>query len=115
MAATPWIRDVAAYVLLVGLFAMGVALTMPLLLSLVSKRTPAREQGSSLGGAQAFGSLGVVPGPLVAGFLYEEVTPAAPFLVSAVLMGAAFLMTLLVYRESRRTAPTVATTSAPGR
>jgi len=115
MAATPWIREVAAYVLLVGLFAMGVALTMPLLLSLVSKRTPAREQGSILGGAQAFGSLGVVPGPLVAGFLYEEVTPAAPFLVSAVLMGAAFLMTLLVYRESRRTAPTVATTSAPGR
>jgi len=115
MAATPFLRDLTGYVLLVGLFAMGVALSMPLLLSLVSKRTPAHEQGSILGAVQAIGSLGVVPGPLVAGLLYERVTPAAPFLVSAVLMGGAFLMTLLVYRDSRRVPAAVPLASVPRR
>lgn len=109
MAATPFIRDLAAYVFLVGLFSMGVALTMPLLLSLVSKRTPAHEQGSILGAAQAFGSLGVVPGPFVAGLLYERVAPAAPFVSSSFLMGAAFLMTILVYRQSQKAPSAVST------
>lgn len=115
MAATPFLRDLTAYVLLVVLFSAGVALTMPLLLSLVSKRTPASEQGSLLGAAQAIGSLGIVPGPLIAGILYERVTPAAPFLVSAVLMGGAFLMSLLVYRESRRRSIIVPAAPALGR
>lgn len=115
MAAAPFSLDLAGYVFVVGLFSMGVALSMPLLLSLVSKRTPAHEQGSILGAVQAIGSLGVVPGPLVAGFLYERVTPAAPFLVSAMLMVGAFLMTLLVYRDSRRAPVVVPLASAPRR
>ncbi len=102
LAATPLIANLTAYVLLVGVFSTGVAIALPLVPSLVSKRTRPNEQGTILGAAQAIGSLGRVPGPLVAGFLYEQVNPAAPFLVSAALMGLGFAMTLLVYRESRR-------------
>lgn len=102
MALTPLIRDLAAYVLLVGLFATGVAITLPLIPSLVSKRIAPHEQGSILGSAQAIGSLGTVPGPLIAGFLYEQFSPAAPFLLSAAIMGLGFAMTVFVYRESAR-------------
>lgn len=105
LAATPLIRDLTAYLAMTGVFSFGVAVAIPLVPSLVSKRTPPHEQGSILGAAQAIGSLGRVPGPMVAGFLYEQVSRAAPFLVSAALMGLGFAMTLLVYRESRTRTP----------
>ena len=104
LAAAPLVANLAAYVGLVAVFSTGVAIALPLIPSLVSKRTPPHEQGSILGGAQAIGSLARVPGPFVAGLLYEQVGPAAPFLVSAGLMGIGFAMTILVYRESREVA-----------
>ena len=104
LAAAPLVANLAAYVGLVAVFSTGVAIALPLIPSLVSKRTPPHEQGSILGGAQAIGGLARVPGPFVAGLLYEQVGPAAPFLVSAGLMGIGFAMTILVYRESREVA-----------
>ena len=49
---------------------------------------------------------------LVAGFLFEQLNPAAPFLMGAALMAVGFAMTLLVYRESRRRAADLAATGA---
>ncbi len=109
LAAVPWIANVNAYVLLTGVVATGVAIAFPLVPSLVSKRTPPHEQGAILGITQSLGSLARVPGPLVAGVLFEQVNPAAPFLFGAGLMAIGFAMTLLVYRESRRDALTRAT------
>lgn len=102
LAIVPLIPNLSVYVLTTGIFATGVAIAFPLVPSLVSKRTPPQEQGAILGITQAFGSLARVPGPLVAGFLYEQLNPAAPFLLGAALMGLGFAMALLVYRESRR-------------
>jgi MFS transporter, DHA1 family, tetracycline resistance protein len=97
----PWAMHWSVYILLTGLVALGVAIAFPLIPSLVSKRTPPQEQGSVLGVAQSLGSLSRVPGPLVAGFLFDQVSPASPFLVAAALMAIGFGATLLVYRESR--------------
>ncbi len=102
LASVPLIRDLAAYVLLTGVVATGVAIAFPLIPSLVSKRTPPQEQGAVLGITQSLGSLARVPGPLVAGLLYEQINPAAPFILSAGLMALGFAMILLVYRESRQ-------------
>ena len=104
LAAVPWIANVNAYVLLTGVVATGVAIAFPLVPSLVSKRTPPHEQGAILGITQSLGSLARVPGPLVAGVLFEQVNTAAPFLLGAGLMAIGFAMTLLVYRESRNQA-----------
>jgi MFS family permease len=101
---TPWAVHWSVYVLLTGLVALGVAIAFPLIPSLVSKRTLPREQGTVLGVAQSLGSLARVPGPLVAGFLFEQVSPASPFLLGAALMAIGFGATLVVYRESRRAA-----------
>ena len=113
LAAVPLIADISAYVLLTGVVATGVAIAFPLVPSLVSKRTPPQEQGAILGITQSFGSLARVPGPLVAGFLFEQVHPAAPFLMGAALMAVGFGMTLLVYRESRRIASERAVAGTP--
>lgn len=104
LAATPLVRDLGAYILVVGVVAAGVAVAFPLLPSLVSKRTRPQEQGAVLGITQSIGSAARVPGPFVAGLLYEQINPAAPFELGAGLMAVGFAMTLLVYRESRRIA-----------
>ena len=98
----PWAQHWSVYVLLTGVVAAGVAIAFPLIPSLVSKRTPPQEQGSVLGVAQSLGSLARVPGPLVAGFLFDQVSPASPFLVGAALMAIGFGATLVVYRERGR-------------
>ncbi len=99
LAAVPWMRDLSAYILLVGVVATGVAIAFPLIPSLVSKRTPPKEQGTVLGITQSFGSLARVPGPFVAGLLYQQISPVAPFVLGAGLMVLGFAMTLLAYRE----------------
>lgn len=89
------------YVVVVAVVATGVAIAFPLIPSLVSKRTSPQEQGAVLGITQSLGSLARVPGPLVAGYMFDQVGPASPFLFAAALMALGFVMTLLVYRESR--------------
>lgn len=107
----PLVTHWTAYVALSGLVTLGVALAFPLIPSLVSKRTSPREQGAVLGVAQSLGSLGRVPGPLVAGLLFGSLGPASPFLLGAALMAIGFGATLVVYRESRHAA---ATPAGPG-
>jgi len=114
LAAAPLVASLAAYVLVTGVVSTGVAIAMPLVPSLVSKRTPTHEQGSILGDAQAMGSLGRIPGTIVAGILYEQVGRASPFLVSAAAMAVAFAIILLAYRESRQVAKAPVVAGASG-
>lgn len=104
LALVPLVLQWGAYILLTGVVAAGVAIAFPLIPSLVSKRTLPQEQGAVLGVAQSLGSLARVPGPLVAGFLFDNVGMASPFFFGAALMAIGFAMTLLVYRESQRPA-----------
>jgi MFS family permease len=100
LASVPWVAHWTTYVLLTGVVSMGVAIAFPLIPSLVSKRTPPQEQGTVLGVTQSLGSLARVPGPLVAGYLFDQVGPASPFLFGAALMALGFGITLRVYRDS---------------
>jgi len=102
LASIPLVTHWTTYVLLTGVVSIGVAIAFPLIPSLVSKRTLPQEQGAVLGIAQALGSLARVPGPLVAGLMYDLIGRASPFLFAAALMALGFVMTLLVYRESRQ-------------
>lgn len=114
LASIPLVTHWITYVLLTGVVSTGVAIAFPLIPSLVSKRTPPQEQGTVLGVTQSLGSLARVPGPLVAGYMFDQVGPASPFLLGASLMAIGFVMTLLVYRESRDAAQAHPTLGASG-
>jgi len=114
LAATPFIRDLAAYVALTGLMSFGVAITIPLVPALVSKRSSSAEQGSMLGLTQSIGSLGRIPGPVIAGILFQGVGVAAPFVLASLLMLLGFLLSVQVYRESVRLAAAHAIRDAEG-
>jgi MFS family permease len=70
----------------------GFGLCNPALNGLVSRASPADQQGAYLGLNQSILSLARMTGPVIAGFLFEHVSARSPFLVgSGVLLGCALL------------------------
>ncbi len=65
--------------------ALGFAMVMPSLSSLVSLRAPVQRQGRMLGTFQSFGSLARIMGPVVGGTLFDRLFPSAPFYFGAIL------------------------------
>jgi DHA1 family tetracycline resistance protein-like MFS transporter len=59
-------------------------------LSFISKVSSADEQGSILGVTNGVASIARVPGPLIAGFLFDFAGSAAPFFASAAMLLVAF-------------------------
>jgi ferrochelatase len=72
--------------LYLGLFflAVGSAMTIPTLTSLVSLYTPAQEQGHSLGIFRSLGSLGRVFGPAIASIIYWKWGSHIPYVLGAI-------------------------------
>ncbi|MEI8308600.1 MAG: MFS transporter [Chloroflexales bacterium] len=72
-----------------GILAAGSSMSTPSLTSLISRRVPPQEQGSVLGGVQAFNSLMMVLGPLFAGVIFDQIGPVAPYVSGTLLVAAA--------------------------
>ena len=66
--------------------AIGSALTMPCLSSLVSRYAPAESQGLALGTFRSAGALSRAVGPLAGGLLYWSLGSWSPFLLGAGFM-----------------------------
>lgn len=68
----------------VGILAIGSSLARPPLFGMISKLTPATEQGATIGVAQGAGSLGRIAGPIFAGALMHHQI-GTPYVVCGVL------------------------------
>ncbi len=77
------------------LLSAGRSLTAPALSSLTSRKTT-QGQGLTLSTSQSFDSLARTIGPITAGSLFNYVGPAAPYGASAVVMGGALLLSLIM-------------------
>lgn len=87
-----------------GLLALGQAMNLPCLQSLISRSTAADRQGSTLGVTQGFSSLARALGPAVGGALFGVRHPY-PFWFGAVLMVLAFILAGRLPRVSPASAP----------
>lgn len=74
-----------------GILSAGSGMATPSLTSLISRGVPPQQQGSVLGGVQSLNSLTMIAGPIFAGYLFDLVGPASPYLAGALLiaLGAA--------------------------
>jgi ferrochelatase len=72
----------------IGLFflAVGSAMTIPTLTTLVSLLSPSHQQGVSLGVFRSLGSLGRVVGPLLASFIYFSYGNVLPYWVGGAML-----------------------------
>ncbi|HEY0672328.1 MAG TPA: MFS transporter [Longimicrobiales bacterium] len=94
------------------LYAFGAGTLFPALATLVSRATDRASQGSILGGSQVVGGLGRVIGPLWAGIFFQSVGIATPFVVGAVLVLLALVVSLRIPGSGVRPANTPETVAA---
>lgn len=87
------------FMLALFFLAVGNGLVNPSLSSLVSKGALPGRQGTIMGIYQSAGSLSRIIGPPVAGFLFDQIGPPVPLLVSAGIMAAALLAAILYKGE----------------
>lgn len=85
------------------------ALIMPLSLSLISQAFPPEERGRALGIWSAVSVSGLALGPIIGGVIVEYYSWNWIFLINVPIGIFAFIVTLLVARESRDLSGTVAT------
>ncbi len=86
-----WILGIA-----MTLVPFGHAFTNPSILGSISLLTNKDEQGAALGTTQGTASLGRIFGPAVGGFVYEKISISAPFWVSGLMMGLAFVIAMVI-------------------
>lgn len=86
--------SVAIFTFFILVYAVGYSVTNPSLLSLASQSASPEIQGSVMGFYQSAGSLGRIFGPPAAGFLFDRVGVASPFLFSSLIFCVVFGMAL---------------------
>ena len=72
--------------------ACGLGLSQPSVASLISKAAAVDAQGGTLGISQSASSFARVVGPLLGGWLFQEVAPGSPYVVAASLALAALVL-----------------------
>jgi len=91
--------SLAMFVILSTVTFIGIGLLSTSIPSYVSKITPENERGGTMGATQSVSSIARVPGPLIAGVVFELAGVLAPFLLSAVLLMVATLFGIRIARQ----------------
>ncbi|MGZ3652415.1 MAG: MFS transporter [Bdellovibrionota bacterium] len=96
MASAAFAPTPVAFAVCLFAVAIGMGMANPCLSSLASKGAAANKRGTVLGIYQSAGSLARIVGPLVAGFLFDRFSPAAPLLCSSALVAGGLATSLAV-------------------
>jgi len=86
--------------ILLGLLSLGYGLASPSIASLISRGTAHHLQGEVLGVNQSALSLARICGPLIAGFMYQALAPAAVYATGAITVVVALALTHGVERKA---------------
>jgi DHA1 family tetracycline resistance protein-like MFS transporter len=97
----PLTPNIVVFLSSLTMFSSGIGTLNTVLLSFISKRTDADEQGGMLGVAQSVGSIARVPGPLIGGFIAEFAGLNIAFFISAALLMIAFGLGVKVFQAHR--------------
>lgn len=102
MLFMPLLPNVVAFLASLASIALGRGMTQTAIPSFISKKAMLDEQGGMLGVSQSVSSIARVPGPLVAGLVFEFAGLATPFFVSATLLIVAFGLGCMVLHACAR-------------
>lgn len=96
----PLAQHPAAAVALMALLMTGHSLTFPNLGALVSRSTPAENQGAVMGLQGAVQAFARIVGPPLLGWTFGAFTPETPFHIAAMLVAVAVFLALRIVRLS---------------
>jgi len=113
MLSMPFAQNMQLFLVLTFGLAVGQSLAQPTLMAMASRLAASTAQGRVIGTVQSAGSLGRVVGPSAGGFMlgWDRPGPAlaygnTPFLIGGIVMGIAFLFSLMLRRSSVSVAET---------
>lgn len=90
--------NLAAMGITMTLLALGNGLANPANLGSISLLTSSSEQGAALGVTQSMASLGRILGPVLGGYLYQQLAITAPFVASGLLAFMGLMIVILISR-----------------
>ncbi|HUQ46828.1 MAG TPA: MFS transporter [Gemmatimonadaceae bacterium] len=96
LASYPFVHNLVLLAIGIALVPLGTAFTFPCVTSLLSRVIPSSERGLYMGVQQTYGGLSRVIIPLWAGYSYDHLGRAVPFLTSATLVLASLFLVLSV-------------------
>ncbi len=102
LALVPVSRGMGVLLFAMALLSVGMGFNSPSITSLISRTSRADEQGGILGLSQSVASLARIIGPAAGGYVYDRYGMVTPYVGAALLMGVAFLLSLMA--ASRRAA-----------
>jgi MFS family permease len=88
----PGLSTLVALAVLQAVQALSFAASLPAEQSLVADLTGGDQRGRAYGVYALAGGLGATAGPLVGGWLYEHVSPAAPFYANGIVLSVSALV-----------------------
>ena len=94
LASYPFVHNLVLLAIGIALVPLGTAFTFPCVTSLLSRVIPSNERGLYMGVQQTYGGLSRVIIPLWAGYSYDHLGRAVPFLTSATLVLASLFLVL---------------------
>ena len=94
----PIFQNLTIFYLANSLLAAGFGIINTSIPAFLSKRSSATEQGGTLGIVSSIASIANIPGPLIIGVIYDVAGYFVPFLISALILTTAFIISCRVYR-----------------
>ncbi len=88
----------APTLLVVPLLSIGGGIMLPSLLALLTYVTPRQERGEAIGLVQSVQNVGRILGPLMGGWLFQQVNPGAPMGAAAIISGLTLFAALALIR-----------------
>jgi predicted MFS family arabinose efflux permease len=96
---------VAALVVALAFMSLGWGVTIPSLSGLISRRTPAAEQGEVLGTFQSMAALGRIVGPFWGASSFLQFGPHGPFTTGIILESVALILAGARLVKEKRSSP----------
>lgn len=84
---------------LFGVYGLYLGLSQGLLLALVADRTPSTLRGTAFGLMSLVTGVALLPASWLAGLLWQQINPQAPFIAGSLFAIAAFLLLLLTVKD----------------
>ncbi|MCA9926383.1 MAG: MFS transporter, partial [Anaerolineales bacterium] len=91
--------QVWSVVFIAPLIAFGNGVTQPSMQSLITRFGSRQEQGQLLGLYQSARSFALIIGPIFAGFIFQTISPRAPYAIAVPLIGIAFILGVFLKRH----------------
>jgi DHA1 family tetracycline resistance protein-like MFS transporter len=95
----PFLPYLILFYLLIGGISTGNGFVRTAIPGVISRISSKDEQGGFLGLAQSVASFALIPGPIIAGFLYEYVGFFSPFIFSALLLLISLIFSIKSYYQ----------------